>query len=93
MYDGPMTDAPPPITITRTFKLGEYKNLKVSVIPNELDDYTKWQMMVENTIDAYAQLFTHQLITAELYNGNTAVWEDKLLKLIELKQKLLKREE
>jgi len=82
-----------PITITRTFKLGDYKNLKVNVIPNELSDYVKWQMMVENTCDAYAQLFTHQLVTAELYDGDTAFWEDKLLKLIELKQKLLEREE
>jgi len=82
-----------PITITRTFKLGDYKNLKVNVIPSELDDYTKWKMMVENACDAYAQLFTHQLITAELYDGDVAFWEDKLIELIELKQKLLKKEE
>ena len=77
-----------PITITRTFKLGDYKNLKVNVIPSEIDDAAKWQMMLENVYDAYMQLFAHQIITAELYNGDTAFWAEKILKLIELKKKM-----
>ena len=81
-----------PITITRTFKLGDYKNLKVNVIPSELDAHTKWTMMVENVCDAYAQLFIHQMITAELYDGDIAIWKEKLFKLDTLRQKLLKEE-
>jgi hypothetical protein len=81
-----------PITITRTFKLGDYKNLKVNVIPNELDKETKWRMMLENALDAYEQLFAHQLITAELYDGDVGFWEAKQTKLLELKTRLLQEE-
>jgi len=82
-----------PITITRTFKLGDYKNLKVNIVPNELDDFTKARMMAENVIDAYAQLFIHQMITAELYDGDTTAWEEKLSKLYKIKKEMMKYEE
>ena len=82
-------DETAPITITRTFKLGDYKNLKVNVVQSGLDHDTKRLIMVENALDAYEQLFTHQFITAKLYDGNTTPWEDKLFKLSEIRQDLL----
>ena len=81
-----MSDSP--ITIERLFFLGDYKNLKVNVVPSELDDATKIQMMVGNVIDAYAQLFVHQIVTAELHDGDVDLWKNKLLKLYEIKSKL-----
>ena len=82
-------DETAPITVTRTFKLGYYKNLKVNVTQSGLDHDTKWRIMVENILDVYEQLFTHQLVTAKLYDGDTAPWEDKLFKISEIRQDLL----
>jgi len=49
-------------------------------------------MMVENVLDAYAQLFVHQLITAQLYDNDATIWENKLTKLEEIRHELLQEE-
>jgi len=85
-------DEEAPITITRTFKLGDYKNLKVNVTQTGLDNHSKGLMMVENVIDAYAQLFVHQLITAQLSDSDATIWESKLTKLEEIRHELLQEE-
>lgn len=69
------------ISIERVFNLGDYKSLRVSVTPNEMSDEQREQIILENVLDAYKTLFIHQLITAELYDGDTEKWEEMLEKL------------
>jgi len=80
------------IAIKRVFRLGEFKSLHVDVVPNELSDDQREQIILENLFDAYKTLFLHQKITAELYDGDVEMWDRMLNRLNDVKHTYLNKE-
>ena len=78
-----------PITIERLFKLGDYKNLKVTTTQDGLDERERFVLMVENVYDVYSQFYIHQVIQSKLNDNDASFWEDKLVKLAQIKHDLL----
>ncbi len=73
------------MAIERTFNLGDYKSLKVTL--DEVDgDEERILTIIEDILDTYLTFFLHQKLDAEIYGRDTSEWDAYITEVDKLKE-------
>ena len=81
------------VGVERVFSLGNYNSFRVKVHGAELDDLARQNLIVGETLSVFEAYFWHQKLRLELDNQEATEWDERLLKVQELRDKYMEVQE